>query len=57
MSFSVILPTLNENGHIIKLIKEISQKFILNKKDIQIKVDQDNTNDRKYETEKDYQTR
>ena len=25
MSFSVILPTLNENGHIIKLIEEISQ--------------------------------
>lgn len=27
MSFSVILPTLNEKGHILKLIDEISDIF------------------------------
>ena len=27
MSFSVILPTLNEKGHILKLIDEISNIF------------------------------
>ena len=55
MSFSVILPTLNENGHIIKLIKEISQIFELNKKDFEIIVVDDNSNDGTFETVKDFQ--
>lgn len=56
MSFSVILPTLNENGHIIKLIEEISKIFNLNKKDFEIIVVDDNSNDGTYESVKKHQT-
>ena len=56
MSFSVILPTLNENGHIIKLIEEISKIFNSNKKDFEIIVVDDNSNDGTYESVKKYQT-
>ena len=55
MSFSVILPTLNENGHIIKLIEEISQIFISNKKNFEIIVVDDNSNDGTFETLKKFQ--
>ena len=44
MSFSVILPTLNEKGHIIELIEEISNIFIL-KKEFEIIVVDDNSTD------------
>ena len=55
MSFSVILPTLNENGHIIKLIEEISQIFKFNKKNFEIIVVDDNSNDGTFETVKSFQ--
>ncbi len=49
MSFSVILPTLNEKGHILKLIKEISNIFEINKTNYEIIVVDDNSNDGTYE--------
>lgn len=45
MSFSVILPTLNENGHIIELIDEISNIFKTKKKSFEIIVVDDNSID------------
>ena len=44
MSYSVILPTLNEEGHIVNLIEEIAKNFI-NKEEIYeiIVVDDDST--------------
>ena len=44
MSYSVILPTLNECGHIEKLIIEISKIFI-NKKKFEIIIVDDNSSD------------
>ena len=55
MSFSVILPTLNENGHIIKLIEEISQILITQKIQYEIIVVDDNSDDGTYETVKKFQ--
>jgi dolichol-phosphate mannosyltransferase len=55
MSFSVILPTLNENDHIIKLIKEISSIFKLQKKEFEIIIVDDNSSDGTYETVKNFQ--
>ena len=55
MSFSIILPTLNENGHILKLIKEISYIFKMNKKKFEIIVVDDNSNDGTYETVKNFE--
>ena len=49
MSFSVILPTLNEKGHILKLIKEISNIFETNKISYEIIVVDDNSDDGTYE--------
>tara|TARA_B100001248_G_scaffold261953_1_gene255184 strand:+ start:913 stop:1650 length:738 start_codon:yes stop_codon:yes gene_type:complete len=49
MSFSVILPTLNEKGHILKLIEEISNIFEINKINYEIIVVDDNSNDGTYE--------
>ena len=49
MSFSVILPTLNEKGHILKLIEEISNIFEINKIDYEIIVVDDNSDDGTYE--------
>ena len=49
MSFSVILPTLNEKGHILKLIEEISNIFETNKIDYEIIVVDDNSDDGTYE--------
>ena len=48
MSFSVILPTLNEKGHILKLIKEISNIFEINKINYEIIVVDDNSEDGTY---------
>ena len=45
MSFSVILPTLNEKGHIIELIDEISNIFKTKKKSFEIIVVDDNSID------------
>ena len=49
MSFSVILPTLNEKGHILKLIEEISNIFEINKIDYEIIIVDDNSDDGTYE--------
>ena len=56
MSFSVILPTLNENGHILKLIEEISIIFKTQKKNFEIIVVDDNSSDGTYESVKKFQT-
>ena len=45
MSFSVILPTLNESGHIIDLINKISFIFQKNKIDFEIIVVDDSSTD------------
>ena len=45
MSYTVVLPTLNESGHIEKLIKEIQNIFSEIKKDYEIIVVDDNSND------------
>ena len=45
MSYSIILPTLDEKGHIIDLIKTISDIFIKNKLNYEIIVIDDNSKD------------
>jgi len=45
MSYTVILPTLNENGHIVKLIQTIEQIFINTKTTYEILVIDDNSTD------------
>jgi len=55
MSFSVILPTLNEKGHILKLIGEISNIFKTQKKIFEIIVVDDNSTDGTYETVKKFE--
>ena len=55
MSFSVILPTLNEKGHILKLIEQISHIFNTYKKEYEIIVVDDNSNDGTFEIVKNYQ--
>ena len=45
MTYSVILPTLNEKDHIIQLIKEISEVFKKNNKKYEIIVVDDNSTD------------
>ena len=55
MSFSVILPTLNEKGHILKLIEEISYIFKTYKKEYEIIVVDDNSNDGTFEIVKNHQ--
>ena len=45
MGYSLILPTLNEKNHIIKLIDEISNIFILSKKEYEIIIVDDNSDD------------
>ena len=54
MSYSVILPTLNEKNHIINLIEEISKIFVLNKKDYEIIIVDDNSSDGTIDVIKDY---
>tara|TARA_B100000963_G_scaffold361176_1_gene395279 strand:+ start:1673 stop:2422 length:750 start_codon:yes stop_codon:yes gene_type:complete len=55
MSFSVILPTLNENGHITKLISEIADIFTNARFEFEIIVVDDNSDDGTYETVKKFQ--
>ena len=45
MGYSLILPTLNEKNHIIKLIDEISNIFILRNKEYEIIIVDDNSDD------------
>ena len=45
MSFSIILPTLNEKGHILKLIDNISQIFVDEKKNFEVIVVDDSSTD------------
>lgn len=45
MQYSVILPTLNENGHIVSLIKAIEKIFISNKILFEIIIVDDNSSD------------
>ena len=60
MSFSVILPTLNESGHIIDLINKISHIFKQRKIDFEIIVVDDSSIDKtdqivsKHMTENEY---
>ncbi len=54
MSFSIILPTLNEKGHILNLIDEISIILKKNKVNFEIIVVDDDSNDGTYETVKKY---
>ena len=55
MSFSVILPTLNENDHILNLISEIANIFKSKEIQFQIIVVDDNSDDGTYETVKNFQ--
>ena len=45
MSYSVILPTFNENGHIIHLVKKISNIFFKKRQKFEIIVVDDNSTD------------
>jgi len=54
MSYSVLLPTLNENGHIIKLINRISKIFLYLKTDYEIIVIDDNSTDGTLKTVKKF---
>ena len=45
MGYTVILPTLNEKGHIVKLIKEIQAVFIASNQNYEIIVVDDNSKD------------
>ena len=54
MNYSVILPTLNENGHIIQLIKSIKKNFINRKNKYEIIVVDDNSIDGTINTVKKY---
>ena len=45
MNYSIILPTLNENGHIIQLIKSIKKNFHNKKNNYEIIVVDDNSTD------------
>ena len=55
MSFSVILPTLNEKGHIINLIENISDVFKKQNLEYEILVVDDSSNDGTDKIVKDYQ--
>ena len=52
MQYSVILPTLNENGHITRLISAIEKIFKFNKKVFEIIVIDDNSTDGTIDTVK-----
>ena len=54
MSFSVILPTLNEKGHILKLINEISDTFESKKIKYEIIIVDDDSEDGTYEIVENY---
>lgn len=52
MQYSVILPTLNENGHIASLISVIEKVFKINKKIFEIIIIDDNSSDGTIDTVK-----
>ena len=52
MQYSVILPTLNENGHIASLISDIEKILKLNKKVFEIIIIDDNSTDGTIDTVK-----
>ena len=52
MNYSIILPTLNENGHIIKLINEIIKNFRNKKNKYEVIVVDDNSIDGTIDTVK-----
>jgi dolichol-phosphate mannosyltransferase len=54
MNYSIILPTLNENGHIIDLINSIIKNFTNTKNNYEIIVVDDNSNDGTISTIKKY---
>jgi len=54
MTYSVILPTLNEKKHIVQLIEEVSEVFVQRKLDYEIIVVDDNSNDGTIEVIKNY---
>ena len=54
MNYSIILPTLNENGHIIQLIKSIKKNFHNKKNNYEIIVVDDNSTDGTISTLKKY---
>ena len=54
MNYSIILPTLNENGHIIQLIKSIKKNFNNKKNSYEIIVIDDNSEDGTINTIKRY---
>ena len=54
MTYSVILPTLNEKDHIIQLIEEIARIFQKVKKHFEIVVVDDNSSDGTIEILKKY---
>ena len=55
MTYSVILPTLNEKNHIIQLIEEIARIFQKLKKHFEIVVVDDNSSDGTIEILKKYE--
>ena len=55
MTYSVILPTLNEKNHIIQLIEEIAKIFQKVKKHFEIVVVDDNSSDGPIEILKKYE--
>ena len=55
MSFSIILPTLNESGHIIDLIDQISDIFKKKKNIFEIIVVDDNSTDKTANLVNEYQ--
>ena len=54
MNYSIVLPTLNENGHIIQLIKSIKRNFKTKKNKYEIIIIDDNSTDGTINTIKNY---
>ena len=55
MNYTIILPTLNENGHIIQLIKSIKKNFKNKKNKYEIILVDDNSIDGTVNTVKKYE--
>ena len=54
MNYSIILPTLNENGHIVQLINSIQKNFKTKKNKYEIIIVDDNSTDGTIATLKKY---